>query len=82
MIYIITYKNVIEFRVWILSFRTIVAFNEVHYCSKGFAMNNLILKIEEATGCDNLNDLAIDIAQGVALTGIGIVLLAWLVRLV
>jgi hypothetical protein len=45
-------------------------------------MNNWILKIEEATGCDNLNDLAIDIAQGVALTGIGIVLLAWLVRLV
>jgi hypothetical protein len=44
-------------------------------------MNNWILKIEEATGRDNLNDLADDVVQGVALTGIGTVLLAWFIML-
>jgi len=44
-------------------------------------MNNLVLKLEEIIRHQGANDLAADAIQGIALTGIGIVLIAWVVMM-
>lgn len=44
-------------------------------------MRNWKLKIEEAIRYQDLNDLADDAAQGIALTGIGVGLVGWIVLL-
>jgi hypothetical protein len=44
-------------------------------------MQNWVLKLEESIRYQDLNDLADDVVQGIALTGIGAVLVAWLVML-
>jgi hypothetical protein len=44
-------------------------------------MQNWVLKLEEAIRYQDLNDLADDVTQGLALTGIAVVLLGWVVML-
>jgi hypothetical protein len=44
-------------------------------------MQSLVNKLEEAVRYQDLNDLADDAAQGLALTGIGIGLIGWIVML-
>jgi hypothetical protein len=44
-------------------------------------MQNWVLKLEEAIRYQDLNDLADDVTQGLALTGIAAVLIAWVVML-
>jgi hypothetical protein len=45
-------------------------------------MQSLKLKLEEAIRHQDLNDLADDAAQGIALTGIGVGLIGWIVLLI
>jgi len=45
-------------------------------------MNNLVVKLEEIIRHQDPNDLAADAIQGIALTAIGIVLVAWVVMMI